>query len=71
MYDAYELEEKNFAHYLELMGNDKKNEGDQINFATIGPIGVAHINQTASRDEIIDSLRFYNDLLKSMSPTAH
>jgi 3-dehydroquinate synthase len=69
LYDPYFLEEKNFESYLKLMSNDKKNEGDQINFALIGPIGEAHINQTATRAEIIESLHYYNQRVKSRSGT--
>ncbi len=69
LYDPYFLEEKNFESYLKLMSNDKKNEGDQINFALIGPIGEAHINQTATRVEIIESLHYYNQRVKSTSST--
>lgn len=48
---------------LDLMANDKKNQDGAIQFALIGPIGTAHINQEASPQEIIAALAQYNQLV--------
>jgi 3-dehydroquinate synthase len=56
------LEEANFAAYLHLMGNDKKNEGKKINFSLIGAPGEVHINCSADADAIFASLRYYQHL---------
>jgi 3-dehydroquinate synthase len=54
--------EENFAAYLDLMGNDKKNEGQKINFSLIGPPGEVHIDCHAQAPEIMESLRYYQQL---------
>ena len=46
---------------LELMTHDKKNEGDTINFTLLGDIGDIRINQTATKQEIEESLDFYRE----------
>jgi 3-dehydroquinate synthase len=42
--------------------NDKKNEGEAISFVLLSEIGKAHINKTASIDEIKAALEFYINL---------
>ncbi len=61
IYGTVALDRANYAEYLRLMGNDKKNEGSAINFALIGPPGEVHINQTAVAEEIIESLDYYRE----------
>jgi len=61
-YGHYAIQEENFAAYLRLMGNDKKNEGKKINFSLIGAPGQVHINCHAQADEIAESLRYYQQL---------
>ena len=46
---------------LELMTHDKKNEGSDINFTLLGDIGDIRINQTATKQEIEESLDFYRE----------
>ncbi|MDF1863691.1 MAG: 3-dehydroquinate synthase [Saprospiraceae bacterium] len=60
-YDAFQLEEKDYSSYIELMKKDKKNENQTINFSLINPIGNAIINQTANQVLIRESLTFYNN----------
>lgn len=62
IYGHYTLHEENFAAYLRLMGNDKKNEGQKINFSLIGAPGQVHINCHAEAGAIMDSLRYYQQL---------
>ncbi|MCI5082009.1 MAG: 3-dehydroquinate synthase [Saprospiraceae bacterium] len=64
IYQPKALEERYFDEYLHLMGNDKKNEGKAINFTLIKATGEAVINQTASAEMIVESLRFYNDFIR-------
>jgi 3-dehydroquinate synthase len=54
------LEEAHYDAYLQLMGNDKKNEGNKINFSLIHPIGTAVVNQSCDPQLILKSLDFYN-----------
>ena len=46
---------------LELMTHDKKNIGTSINFTLLGGIGDIRINQTATKDEIVEALDFYRE----------
>ncbi len=46
---------------LELMTHDKKNTAGQINFTLLGDVGDIRINQTASKDEILEALDFYRE----------
>ncbi|MDX1939857.1 MAG: 3-dehydroquinate synthase [Saprospiraceae bacterium] len=62
IFGHHSLQEADFQRLVQLMQNDKKNEGDQINFTLINPIGSAIINQNASAEEIVESLRYYNQL---------
>ncbi len=58
------IQEIDFPKLLQLMQNDKKNEADQINFTLINPIGNSLINQTATEEEILESIRYYNGLVE-------
>ena len=46
---------------LELMTHDKKNTGSDINFTLLGDVGDIRINQTATKEEIEESLDFYRE----------
>ena len=46
---------------LELMTHDKKNVGSDINFTLLGDVGDIRINQTATKEEIEESLDFYRE----------
>lgn len=62
IYGHHPLQEVDFNRLLELMQNDKKNESEAINFTLIHPIGTAIINQEVPAEQIIESLRYYNEL---------
>lgn len=51
-----------FEELLRLMGNDKKNEGGQINFSLLPRIGAIEVNCTAGAGEVRESLGYYNAL---------
>ena len=59
------LDPSHYEAYLHLMRNDKKNEGQHINFSLINPIGQAAINRHCSPALIVKSLEFYNALAKA------
>lgn len=61
-YGRHRLDPTHYEAYLELMGNDKKNEGRRINFSLVNPIGQAVIDRYCSPEQIIESLEFYNGL---------
>ena len=46
---------------LELMTHDKKNVAGEINFTLLGGIGDIRINQTATKEEILEALDFYRE----------
>lgn len=57
------IAEKNFSELINLMGNDKKNEGDRINFALLKESGKAVFDIFVDKDDILGSLSFYNNEL--------
>lgn len=61
-YGPYRLERANYAAYLQLMTKDKKNENGIINFSLVQSAGQVQVNQTASEEQIVESLEFYNGL---------
>ena len=46
---------------LEMMTHDKKNTGSSINFTLLGDVGDIRINQTATMEEIEETLDFYRE----------
>ena len=50
-----------YPRLLELMHHDKKNVGSDINFTLLGGVGDIRINQTATEEEIKESLDFYRE----------
>ena len=46
---------------FELMTHDKKNTGSDINCTLLGDVGDIRINQTATKEEIEESLDFYRE----------
>ena len=50
-----------YDELLALMTHDKKNVADTINFTLLGGIGDIIINQTATREEIIEALDFFRE----------
>ena len=47
---------------IQLIGHDKKNEGTHINFTLLGDFGKIKINQRCSKDDMIETLTWYNAL---------
>ena len=50
-----------YAELLQLMTHDKKNTAGTINFTLLGGIGDIRIDQTATKDEICESLDFLRE----------
>lgn len=62
-YSTLVLSCDDYPRLLELMSHDKKNATpDAINFTLLSDIGIAHINQTATPDEIKAALDIFRDL---------
>ncbi|MCD6112321.1 MAG: 3-dehydroquinate synthase [Bacteroidales bacterium] len=63
VYDNYKIDEKDFDILLDIMTNDKKNIDDNINFTLISSIGKPIINQNIEKKYIIDSLKYYQNII--------
>lgn len=61
-YGKVALQADDYPAYLQLMGNDKKNEGQAINFSLLPEAGKVVVNQTAGASQITAALDFYNSL---------
>lgn len=61
-YGHYPQNPNHYPDLLALMRNDKKNQGGQINFTLINPLGQAAINQHCNPELIEESLNYYNGL---------
>ena len=64
-YEFFLLNKDTFPDLIHLMTKDKKNENEQINFSLINPIGTVLINQVCEASVILESLNFYNQLVKN------
>lgn len=53
-YGDYDCGCNDYDELLELMKHDKKNESKAINFTLLSDVGEVKINETATRDEIIE-----------------
>ena len=62
-YPAFFFDCKSYDTLYELMSHDKKNEAGVINFTLLSNIGEIQINQTASKELILESLDFYRESL--------
>jgi 3-dehydroquinate synthase len=58
--------EQIFDRLIELMRQDKKNDTAAINFTFLAGIGSARVNATATVEEILRSLRYYNSVRDSL-----
>ena len=64
IYPKYQLNTEMYPELLDLMKNDKKNEGNKLGFALLRSIGDCHFNKFIEEDAIIESLDFYKALSK-------
>lgn len=60
-YGHFDFDCKRYDRLYELMTHDKKNTAGEVNFTLLGEVGDIRINQTATRDEIMDMLDFYRE----------
>ena len=54
---------KQYDRLYEFMTHDKKNSAGIINFTLMGEIGDIRINQSATKEEILDMLDFYRETM--------
>lgn len=64
VYPSYKVDENSFDDLLAFMKNEQKNEDDKINFTLLNSIGTSTINYYCSEEEILESIKFYNNLIK-------
>lgn len=62
LYKPYQLDDSTYHELIELMKNDKKNEGSAINFTLLSKIGEATYNKEVDVELILESLNYYNAL---------
>lgn len=62
IYNSYRLNDSTYHELIELMKNDKKNDGAEINFTLLSKIGKAEYNIEVDVDLILESLNYYNSL---------
>jgi 3-dehydroquinate synthase len=60
-YGALAFDCKQYDRLYEFMTHDKKNSAGIINFTLMGEIGDIRINQSATKQEIMDMLDFYRE----------
>lgn len=58
-YEFPKIASSDFEQLLGFMQQDKKNENNAINFTLLTGIGSSIINQTASNEQIVESLRYF------------
>lgn len=59
IYPPYSFGKKDYEHLYDLMTQDKKNEGNRINFTLLANIGDVRININCTKDEIYAAMDFY------------
>ena len=64
IYGKYDIQQFDFEELIALMRQDKKNDGDEINFTFLPKIGEVAINCTATPQYIIESLNYYKAMCK-------
>lgn len=60
-YGTFSFTCKQYDCLYELMTHDKKNTAGEVNFTLLGDVGDIRINQTATKEEIMDMLDFYRE----------
>ena len=60
-YGTFAFDCKQYDRLYELMTHDKKNTAGQVNFTLLGDVGDLRINQTATREEIMEMLDYYRE----------
>lgn len=60
-YDGFFFDCSHYDRLYDYMKHDKKNESDTINFTFLSDIGKIEINQTATKEDICDSIDFLRE----------
>lgn len=62
LFGKYELNQLAIDEFFEIMGQDKKNYKENYNFSLLNAIGEFVINESCSKEDIIESLEYYKSL---------
>lgn len=60
-YEGFPFDCDDYDLLYEYMKHDKKNESDTVNFTFLSDIGKVEINQTASKEDILESIDFLRE----------
>ena len=60
-YPSFSFECNGYEALCELMTHDKKNEGGIINFTLLSNVGVVKINQSVTKEKVLESFDFYRE----------
>ena len=64
VFPDYAFSKETYPAIIDFMKNDKKNTSGKIGFALLKELGVCDYNNYIEEDKIIESLDFYNNLIK-------
>ena len=62
IYGHHPVDESSYDRLLAIMKQDKKNEASEINITMLPEEGKCAVNQSATPEEIIESINYYNQL---------
>lgn len=60
-YEGFPFDCDDYEYLYEYMKHDKKNESDTINFTFLSDVGKIEIDQTATKEDIFDSIDFLRE----------
>lgn len=60
-YPAFAFDCNDYKILYELMTHDKKNEGGVINFTLLSQVGEVQINQSVTKEKVLESFDFYRE----------
>ena len=62
VYGKVHIDEKDFETIIDLCFQDKKNEGNVLNFSLLKRIGDCDFNIVVGKEAITEALKYYNQL---------
>jgi 3-dehydroquinate synthase len=57
------ISEKDFEGIIQLCFQDKKNDGNELNFSLLRKIGECDYNINVGKEAVIEALEYYNSIL--------
>ncbi|MEI6274960.1 MAG: 3-dehydroquinate synthase [Prolixibacteraceae bacterium] len=62
VYGKYVISVNDYEALYELMGHDKKNDGQRINFTLITSVGDVEINRNCTKEQIFEALDYFREI---------